>query len=80
MVDIQETKLKYRRGICFSCRKCLYCGIDLQQNICNCNLSDAPHRVNLTAAVKNEFTRLFNPNWVKEQIDYVRQKISLYTH
>jgi len=65
MVDIQETKLKYCRGICFSCRKCLYCGIDLQQNICNCNLSDAPHRV-----------RLFNPNWVKEQIDYVRQKNS----
>ena len=62
MVDIQETKLKYRRGTCFSCRKCLYCGIDLQQNICNCNLSDALHRGNRTAAVKNAFTRLFNPN------------------
>ncbi|CAG8614516.1 32706_t:CDS:2, partial [Racocetra persica] len=53
MADVQETKLKYRRGTCFS---------------------------NRTAAVKNAFTRLFNPNWVKEQVDYVRQKIAFYNY
>ncbi|CAG8721029.1 516_t:CDS:2, partial [Racocetra persica] len=67
MADAQETKLKYRRGTCFSCRKCLYCGIDLQQQRCNCNLSDVPHKDNRTAAVKYAFTRVFKPNWIKEQ-------------
>src|SRR6185437_12594312 len=80
MADAQETKLKYRRGTCFSCRKCLYCGIDLQQQRCNCNLSDVPHKDNRTAAVKYAFTRVFKPNWIKEQVEYVHQKITLYNY
>ncbi|CAG8692117.1 87_t:CDS:1, partial [Racocetra persica] len=30
MADALDTKLKYKRGTCFSCQKCLYCGVDLQ--------------------------------------------------
>ncbi|CAG8808569.1 25634_t:CDS:1, partial [Dentiscutata erythropus] len=48
MADFQETKLKYRRGTCLSCRKCMYCGIDLQQEKCDCNLSEVPHKNNRT--------------------------------
>ncbi|CAG8686598.1 2746_t:CDS:2, partial [Scutellospora calospora] len=80
MADTQETKLKYRRGTCFSCRKCLYCGINLQQQRCNCNLSEVSHRDNQTEAVKYAFTRVFKPNWIKEQVEYIHQKIALYNY
>ncbi|CAG8445244.1 17991_t:CDS:2 [Dentiscutata erythropus] len=52
MADAQETKLKYRRGTCLSYRKCLYCGIDLQYQKCNCNLLDIPYKDNQTTATK----------------------------
>ncbi|CAG8438476.1 7737_t:CDS:2 [Scutellospora calospora] len=44
MADVQETKLKYRRGACFSCRKCMFCGIGLQQEKCNCDLFNVSYR------------------------------------
>ena len=31
MADAQSIKLKYKRGTCFGCRKCLYCGVNLQE-------------------------------------------------
>ncbi|CAG8605993.1 24701_t:CDS:2 [Dentiscutata erythropus] len=80
MADFQETKLKYRRGTCFSCRKCMYCGIDLRQEKCNCNLSNVPHKSNRTDAVKYAFTRVFNPNWIKEKVEFVQQRIEHYNY
>ncbi|CAG8803217.1 24623_t:CDS:2 [Cetraspora pellucida] len=80
MTDAQETKLKYRCGTCFSYYKCLYCGIDLQQQRCNCNLTDVPHKDNQTEAVKYAFTRVFKPNCIKEQVEYICQKIEAKKH
>lgn len=80
MADVQETKLKYRRGTCFSCRRCMYCGVDLQQEKCNCDLSNLPHRGNRTDAVKYAFTRAFDPSWIKEKVEFVHQKIECYNY
>lgn len=80
MANVQDTKIKYYRGTCLSCRKCLYCGIDLQQNNCNCNVSTVPHRGNRTDAVKYAYTRIFNPSWTAEQVDYIQQKITLHNY
>ncbi|RIB11053.1 hypothetical protein C2G38_2204425 [Gigaspora rosea] len=80
MADIQETKLKYRRGARFSCRICMFCGIELQQEKCNCDLSNVPDRSNRTDTVKYAFTRIFNPNWIKEKVDFVQQKIEYYNY
>ncbi|CAG8636448.1 11352_t:CDS:2 [Ambispora leptoticha] len=80
MTDFQETKLKYHRGTCFSCRKCMYCGIDLQQEKCDCDLSKVPHKGNRTDAVKYAFTQVFDPNWIKEKVEFVHQKIKQYNY
>ena len=80
MTDVQETKLKYRRGTCFSCRKCMYFGTDLQQGKCDCNLSIVPHKSNRTDAVKYTFTRVFDPNWIKKKAEFVHQKIEHYNY
>ena len=59
-MDAQFTKLEYKRGTCFECRMCLYCGINLQQQKCNCILTQAPHKRNRTNIVKYAYTRIFN--------------------
>ncbi|CAG8730715.1 7774_t:CDS:2, partial [Racocetra fulgida] len=46
----------------------MYCGIDLQQEKCDCDLSKVPHKGNQTDAVKYAFTRVFDPNWIKEKL------------
>jgi hypothetical protein len=80
MADAQNTKLKYKRGTCFGCRKCLYCGIDLQQQKCKCTLTKPPHRNNRTDAVKYAYTRIFNPNWTEDQVSFIQEKVSKYTY
>ncbi|CAG8647248.1 8986_t:CDS:1, partial [Scutellospora calospora] len=62
------------------CRKCMFCGIDLQQEKCNCDLSNVPCRGNRTDTVKYAFTRIFDPNWIKEKVDFVQQKIKYYNY
>ncbi|CAG8692326.1 1863_t:CDS:2, partial [Racocetra persica] len=69
MADALDTKLIYKRGTCFSCRKCLYCGVDLQTQKCKCDITKLPHRVNRTEAVKYVYTRIFTPNWTADQPD-----------
>ena len=80
MADAQNTKLKYKRGTCFGCRKCLYCGVDLQQQKCKCKTTDPPSKRNRTAAVKNAYTRIFNPNWTKNQVDFIQENVSKYNY
>jgi hypothetical protein len=81
MSDAQNIKLKYKRGTCFGCRKCLYCGVDLQQQRCNCDVTKPPTRKNRTANVKFAFTRIFNPdNWMKVQISFIQEKVLKYNY
>ncbi|CAG8545150.1 26631_t:CDS:2, partial [Dentiscutata erythropus] len=72
MADFQETKLKYRRGTCLSCQKCMYCEIDLQQEKCDCNLSEVPHKNNRTAKKLNtkSLTLVNDDNYEIETCDF----------
>ena len=72
MADTQGgIKLRYKKGTCFGCQKCLYCGVDLQQQKCKCKTSIIPNKKNRTTAVKYAFTRIFSPDWTKDKISFI---------
>ena len=79
-MDEQATKLIYKRGTCFGCRKCLYCGVDLQQQECKCKIREPPNINNRTANVKNAYTRIFNPDWTKDQKNFIQKKVLKYNY
>ncbi|UZO27302.1 uncharacterized protein OCT59_019503 [Rhizophagus irregularis] len=64
----------YKIGTCFGCQKCLYCGVNLKIEICDCNKTAKPSRKNRTDLVKNAFTRVFNPISNPKQIDFIKNK------
>lgn len=70
------TKKKYKIGTCFGCQKCLYCGIDLVKETCECKKMVKPTRANRISAVKNAFPRVFNPNGSldSKQFDFIKNK------
>ncbi|PKK57881.1 hypothetical protein RhiirC2_712649 [Rhizophagus irregularis] len=68
-------KKKYKIGTCFGCQKCLYCGIDLEKDICKCKKAVKPTRKNRTVLVKNAFPRAFDPTTSNpKQFDFVKNK------
>ncbi len=64
----------YKIGTCFGCQKCLYCGIDLKVEICNCKKTAKPSRKNRTELVKNAFSRVFDPTTNSKQFDFMKIK------
>ena len=81
MADTQGgIKLRYKRGTCFGCQKCLYCGVDLQQQKCKCKTSMIPNKKNRTTAVKYAFTRIFSPDWTKDKISFIQEKVLKYNY
>ncbi|CAG8514728.1 36587_t:CDS:1, partial [Racocetra persica] len=63
MADAANTKLKYHRGTCFGCRKCLYCAKDLHYFTCSCKKLLVPNKKNRTTEVKHVYTCFFEPTW-----------------
>jgi hypothetical protein len=43
----------YQIGTCFACQLCMYCGIDLTSNNCNCDKTLKPTKKNRTREVPN---------------------------
>ncbi|CAB4418466.1 unnamed protein product [Rhizophagus irregularis] len=70
----------YKIGTCFGCQKCLYCGVNLKIEICDCNKTAKPSRKNRTDLVKNAFTRVFNPISNPKQIDFIKNKNDSFTY
>ncbi|GET59308.1 uncharacterized protein OCT59_009118 [Rhizophagus irregularis] len=80
MADTQGIKLRYKRGTCFGCQKCLYCGVDLQQQKCKCKTSTIPNKKNRTTAVKYAFTQIFSPDWTKDKFSFIQEKALKYNY
>jgi len=70
------TKKKYKIGTCFGCQKCLYCGINLIKETCECKKTVKPTKANRTTHVKNAFPRVFNPNgsYDLKQLEFIKNK------
>jgi hypothetical protein len=64
----------YEIGTCFGCQKCLYCGINLKIETCNCQKLAKPSRKNRTDLVKNAFSRIFDPTSNPKQFEFIKSK------
>ncbi|RIA79685.1 hypothetical protein C1645_845011 [Glomus cerebriforme] len=72
---IVKTKEKYKIGVCFGCQKCLYCGINLEKDICKCKKTVKPTRTNRTVQVKTTCPRIFNPTSSNpKQLNFIKNK------
>lgn len=80
MADATNTKLKYHRGTCFGCRKCLYCAVDLRQITCNCKKSLVPTKKNRTHQVKQAYPRKYEPTWTGIKFEYIDKRVLDYNY
>jgi len=68
-------KTKYKIGTCFGCRKCLYCGIDLEKLTCKCKKTIKPTKKNRTDLVKNAYPRVFDPtSSIFNQVNFMKNR------
>lgn len=58
----------YQIGVCFTCQLCMYCGVDLTSNNCNCDKIIKPTRKNRTGNVPNFRNLSYKPTKVHEKI------------
>lgn len=78
--NMNNMKLIYQRGTCFGCRKCLFCAVNLQENSCQCKLARVPNKKNRTSAVRQAYTRIFNPNWEQPKLKFIQDKVIEYNY
>ncbi|CAG8754303.1 19663_t:CDS:2 [Rhizophagus irregularis] len=72
---VKEKKKKYKIGTCFGCQKYLYCGINLEKDICKCKKTVKPTRTNRTVQVKTAYPRMFNPTSSNhKQFNFIKSK------
>ena len=58
----------YQIGTCFACQLCMYCGIDLTSNNCNCDKTIKPTKKNRTKEVSNFRILSYKPDNTHEVI------------
>src|SRR6266513_2667786 len=58
----------YQIGTCFICQLCMYCGIDLTSNNCNCHKTVKPTKKKHTDQVSNYKNLSYKPNKIHEEI------------
>ena len=58
----------YQIGVCFVCQLCMYCGIDLTSNNCNCDKTIKPTKKNRTSQVPNFRNLAYKSNQIHEAI------------
>src|SRR5688572_26462959 len=58
----------FQIGVCFVCQLCMYCGIDLTTNNCNCDKTIKPSKKNRTIQVPNFRNLAYKPNKIHEEI------------
>ena len=70
----------YKIGVCFGCQKCLYCGIDLKIETCNCKKTVKPSRKNWTDLVKHAYSRVFDPTSNSNQFEFIKIKNESFSY
>lgn len=74
------TSKEYLIGTCLSCKKCLYCGVELsiKRKVCSCNKTIKPSTKNRTEQVKVAFSRISKPNLPPKQLEYIQESITRF--
>ncbi len=72
--------VEYNIGTCYGCRKCMYCGYDLNVKECDCNKTVKPNKKNRTEKVPYAFTRNFEQNITLHRKAFIQEKKELYSY
>jgi len=72
--------VKYEIGTCYGCRKCMYCGCDLNTEKCKCNKTIKPKKSNRTKEVPHTFSRNFEPNIILCKKTFIQKQNTLYSY
>lgn len=54
--------VKYEIGTCYGCHKCIYCGCNLNTEVCKCDKTIKTKLSNRTKVVPHSFSRNFELN------------------
>jgi hypothetical protein len=75
-----KTQTQYLIGTCLGCKKCLYCGADLntRKKTCSCNKTIKPTRTNRTDKVKVAYPRVSSPDSLTEPLKYIQEKVTQF--
>ena len=76
------TSQEYLIGTCLSCKKCLYCGVELsiQKKMCACDKMIRPSTKNWTEQVKIAFIRILKPTLLLKQREYIQESIARFDY
>jgi len=71
---------EYLIGTCLSCKKCLYCGVELsiRKKTCACDKTIKPNTKNRTEQVKVAFSRISKPTLPLKQLEYIQESITRF--
>ena len=72
--------VKYEIGTCYGCRKCMYCGCDLNVETCKCDKTVKPRKENRTSQVPHTFGRIFDNNLILNKKAFIQTQNVLYSY
>ena len=72
--------VEYNIGTCYGCRKCMYCGYNLNVEECECDKTVKPNKKNRTKEVPYAFTRNFEHNITLRRKTFIQTKKELYSY
>ncbi|CAB4473314.1 unnamed protein product [Rhizophagus irregularis] len=72
--------VKYEIGTCYGCRKCMYCGYDLNTEVCKCDKTIKPKLSNRTKVVPHSFSRNFELNMLLCKKTFIQERNTLYLY
>src|SRR3989337_1555312 len=75
-----NNKTQYLIGICFACKKYLYCDIELstRKRACSCDKSIKPSKKNRNDKIKVTFTRVSSPDLQAEPLKFIQKKVTKF--
>ena len=72
--------VQYEIGTCYGCRKCMYCGCDLNTIKCECNKTVKPKKANRTKQVSHTFGRTFDEKLISSKKTFIQAQSALYSY
>lgn len=77
IMKTSEVKTQYLIRTCLSCKKCLYCGVELsmRKRTCSCDKSIKPSKGNRNDKVKAAFPRVSSPDLKSGPLKFIREKV-----
>ena len=75
-----KVKTQYLIGTCLGCKKCFYCGVELnmRKRICSCDKNIKPNKENWNDKVKVAYSRVSSPDLQSEPLKFIQEKVAKF--